>query len=354
MSCNVDKNFDVTTDLDAYYSPAQGFSGENLKKELNSIIREVTDKNGNVRQDHFNLSYKCVWVALAEADADPNDPERVIGLYSRNSFAKLNRHCGNDNSGPDVWNREHVWAKSHGFPKEKSRQHAYTDVHHLFVADKSINANGRNSSDFKSGGNPLHDPGVDKLVGDNKIECGGCSVDKAANTFEPPDVDNVKGQVARVMLYMDTRYEGGDGTDTPDLTLVEKATEIGDPKFGYLSELLKWHCKFPVTDRERRRNDVVQTWQGNRNPFVDRPDFVKGIWGEEYPEIFVDCKSSTTSRPTLPPTPDPSVVTTAPTPVVSESVSPHLLYYIVNHFSNTLMRSLHFFLITNRREQRCG
>jgi hypothetical protein len=53
---------------------------------------------------------------------------------------------------PDFWNREHLWAKSHGFPGES--QHAFTDAHHLRAADKSVNGD-RGNLDFDEGGRPI-------------------------------------------------------------------------------------------------------------------------------------------------------------------------------------------------------
>ena len=111
-------------------------------------------------------------------------------------------------------------------------------------------------------------------------------------SWEPPK--SVKGFIARMMMYMDVRYEGDDigVTGTPDLTLVPKNTSIefsiGSqkdrsrfiPEFGDLRDLLKWHCENKVTDREIRRNNLTQKWQRNRNPFIDRPEYAKEIWSE--------------------------------------------------------------------------
>ena len=314
-TCSSFKNHKIS-DQKEYYSSTTGLSGAELKAELNSIIR-----------GHTKYSYDCVWTAVAEADADPEDPERVIGLYTRRSLAKRDR-IGGCGSNQDGWNREHLWAKSKGFPNKS--QHAYTDIHHLFVADASVNSIGRNNYDFQSGGVLLN-------TIDSSITCETCRVDVRRRTFEPPDVDNVKGQVARSMFYMDTRYEGGDNTRVNDLVLVDEQTGRDDTngRLGYVSELLEWHCKFPVTQRECKRNDIVQKWQSNRNPFIDRPDFVEKIWGEQFPEIFKNCKvdanpclsggGTIESPPTLPTIPEspptlPTIPESPPTlPTIPES-----------------------------------
>jgi serine protease len=196
--CRSRRVFNVT-DLDEYYSSANSLSGEFLKAELNLIIR-----------DHYRYNYKCAWTALAETDADEENSDSVVGIYTRRSITRLDRVCGGNDTG-DAWNREHVWAKSHGFPKQG--QHAYTDIHHLVPADSSVNRD-RSNYDFKLGG----------ISND---ECDGCRVNlKGDNTFEPPDA--VKGQIARIMFYMDTHYEGNDQerTRTPDLTLVDRVCKL--------------------------------------------------------------------------------------------------------------------------------
>ncbi|MGP3427009.1 endonuclease [Escherichia coli] len=55
----------------------------------------------------------------------------------------------------------------------------------------------------------------------------------------------------------------------------------GQPSIGALCTLVAWNDKFAVTAFEKRRNDRVQELQGNRNPFIDHPEFVDGIWGKE-------------------------------------------------------------------------
>lgn len=42
--------------------------------------------------------------------------------------------------------------------------------------------------------------------------------------------------------------------------------------------LLQWHVEDPVDDLERARNNVVFLHQGNRNPFIDHPEWVEGVF----------------------------------------------------------------------------
>jgi hypothetical protein len=80
------------------------------------------------------------------------------------------------------------------------------------------------------------------------------------------------------MFYMAVRYDGSDA-GTLDLELGE-APNAGQAVFGNLATLLQWHLDDPVSAEERRRNDLIyDNYQRNRNPFVDRPEFVAKIFG---------------------------------------------------------------------------
>jgi endonuclease I len=236
-------------DAASYYAPASGLSGSALKSALHGIV-----------EGHVAQTYSCVWDVLKEADVDPANPNNVIDLYSRRSIPKADQDTGGNT--PNAWNREHVWANSHGF--SSSGYHAYTDAHHLFAADKSINAD-RGNDDFAYGGTP-------------NAECPACLEDNDLETWEAPDL--VKGDIARAMFYMAVRYAGG-GVDggTPDLELVDRLTNSGEPYFGDLCDLVAWHQGDPVSAAEQARNAVIYSWQGNRNPFVDHPEYVLHIFG---------------------------------------------------------------------------
>ena len=102
--CKSRKVFPVTTDLNAYYSSAEGKSGDDLKAALNSII-----------SGHQRYSYNCGWTALAELDKG-DAPDTVRGIYVQQDIPRLNRSgCvladGSRNNNPDAWNREHLFPK---------------------------------------------------------------------------------------------------------------------------------------------------------------------------------------------------------------------------------------------------
>lgn len=229
---------------EGYYDRAAVLTGEQLKAALHKIIR-----------DHKEYPYGAVWNILKYTDQDPDNPDNVIFFYT--GWSKSRNHHG---GGQSQWNREHVWAKSHG--EFGTRKGAGTDVHHLRPTDTSVNSR-RSNLDFDVGGNLYIDP-------DGATQCRYDS-----DSFEPRDA--VKGDVARMIFYMAVRYEGGEGE--PDLELNDRVNNGRSPRLGKLSVLLKWHKNDPPDDFERRRNDRIYEKQLNRNPFIDHPEYASIIWG---------------------------------------------------------------------------
>lgn len=226
---------------DTYYQDALGKSGPELKDALHTII-----------SDQQTLSYDQVWDALQVTDEDPADSGSVILLYSGTSREKT-RHGGDQ----DDWNREHVWAKSHG--DFGTTPGPGTDVHHLRPTDVTVNGV-RGNKDFDLGGSPVDEAPESLTDGDS---------------FEPRDA--VKGDVARMIFYMAVRYEGDSGY--PDLELNDQVGNGSQPYMGRLSVLRQWHEQDPPDAFEERRNQAIfDQFQQNRNPFIDHPEWVGSIW----------------------------------------------------------------------------
>ena len=226
-----------------YYDGTTGLEGEELKLELHSIIR-----------NHKRFSYEAVKQFIGNADADPEVAGNIILFYSGRSMSAQGIGTGGDD-----WNREHVWAKSHGFPETADT--AYTDFHHLRPSDASVNMN-RSNKDFND---------VPHTAENEEGEAPDTYTND--NFWEPRDA--VKGDVARMMFYMDVRYE----SSFLDLELVDRISHSGQPELGVLHTLLEWHNLDPVDDAERARNNAVFEQQENRNPFVDHPEWVSAVYG---------------------------------------------------------------------------
>jgi len=244
-------SFHGVTQQTGYYNGADGKSGEELKTALYNIIK-----------GHDTYEYYSSSTVFEESDQDPNNPENVILVYTGRSADN-----GNYGSGGDYINREHVWAKSHGDFGEEPPEGS--DFHNLKPADASVNMD-RSNLDFDNGGS-------------QHSEATGCYFD--GNSWEPRD--EVKGDIARILFYMATRYEGENGEE--DLKLVDEVNTSPSPEHGKLSTLLEWNNQDPPDAFERNRNNVIFRWQDNRNPFIDNPQWANLIWNEaEANPIVID------------------------------------------------------------------
>jgi endonuclease I len=224
-----------------YYANATGKTGAALKSALHTIISSQT-----------KLSYDQVWTALQSTDQDPANANNVILLYSGRSQSKTT-----NGGNPNDWNREHVWPQSHG--AFGTTAGPGTDVHHLRPEDVSVNA-ARGNLDFDNGGTAVS-------------ECSGCTAD--SDSFAPRAA--VRGDVARMIFYMAVRYDGGDGFANLEPNNV--VNNGSAPYVGKLSVLKAWSAADPPDAFEQRRNQVIyDTWQHNRNPFIDHPEWVNSIW----------------------------------------------------------------------------
>lgn len=225
-----DKNFT----LDKYYQNADTSSKDNLTSTLRTIV-----KTG-----HVSTGYGGAQTALYTVDEYPAGGG-VMCLYLGTVVSS--------------WNREHVWPQSK-FEGSSEEGTAKADLVHLHATDSGANS-WRGNLDF---GYAKGNSGTQEYNNSGNYRFNGY--------FEPRDA--VKGDIARSVLYMVIRYQ--------DLTLVDGKTGTNSKSLGSLSTLLKWHVEDPVDDLERRRNDRVYNAQGNRNPFIDHPEYANTIWGTNY------------------------------------------------------------------------
>ena len=174
---------------------------------------------------------------LPTSDASLTDPSKVVCIYSREEVSGTW-------DGGNTWNREHVWPQGNKnnnwswFPDTgNSTRNAGSDLHHLRPETPGVNSSRGNKAFANSTTN---------------------------DTYEP--VDEAKGDVARILLYMFTRYSEADAYP---VTHVASSWEM----------LLEWNKLDPVDAWEMQRNDVGEGTQGNRNPFIDYPELADFIWG---------------------------------------------------------------------------
>ena len=247
-----------------YYQEANGKSSEQLKEALHQIISNHT-------VFPYTSSSTDTWDILQLSDQDPENHDNMILVYTgrsqdkgyRDGSGNYSQYENGNGTQNNSWNREHVWPKSHGFPDEDDN--AYTDVHNLKPSDRSVNSS-RGTKDYDYGGSQ-HSEALD------------CLTD--SDSWEPSNL--VKGDIARVLFYMVVRYDPGydHNNNSFDLELVDYTTPgNNDPILGKLSSLIQWHLDDPVDDFEINRNEVIFGFQQNRNPFIDHPNLVNFLWGE--------------------------------------------------------------------------
>lgn len=253
-----------------YYQEANGLSSEELKEALYQII-------SNHLVFPYTSSATDTWDIIQQSDQDPTEHNNMILVYTgrsqdkgyRDGSGNYSQYENGNGTQSNSWNREHVWPKSHGFPDEDDN--AYTDVHNLKPCDRSVNSS-RGTKDFDFGGNQHN-------------EASDCNTD--SDSWEPPDY--VKGDIARILFYMVIRYDPGfdHNNNTFDLELVDYTTpNNNDPILGKLSSLIQWHNDDPVDDFETNRNEIIFGFQENRNPFIDHPNLVNYLWGDNYGVVW--------------------------------------------------------------------
>ncbi len=275
--------FSVASSTGGYYSKVNTSSASQLRCSLHATIRghSVYPYSGGTTN---------AWTILEIADEDPANPGRIVDAYRNRSFAKGTERAG---TGTGItYNREHTWPNSLGFGSSTGNlglpYAPYTDTHMLYLTDTGYNAD--------RGNKPYANCTLSSNCGERVTEYnqgvgGGSGVYPGnSNWFKGPEGNagsfevwgKRKGDMARAILYMAMRYEGGmhpsTGQSEPDLELTDNrslivATSASPAYMGLLSTLLAWHQADPPTAAERERNEVIYAFQGNRNPFIDHPEW---------------------------------------------------------------------------------
>lgn len=255
-------------DASVYYDQVNQLVTANAEaSQIKAKLSEV------ISSDIIRLSYSQVWTAMTATDEDPNNSDNIILLYSGRSIAKTANGSGDASTDGDNWNREHSWPKSRGF--SGTSDEPYTDIHHLRPTDISINS-ARGNLSYDESDRALFES---EITSETDPTLRAAILSQTAQNFKDDDSfeprAEVKGDVARMMLYMDTRYETG-GTYI-DLVLTNELADNGGT-LGKLCTLLQWNMADPVSDFERNRNNAIYQYQGNRNPFIDNPQWVELLY----------------------------------------------------------------------------
>lgn len=306
----------------SYYANIDtSLNGAAFQQELTALISKST-----------SITYAELWTAFKTSDEGmPNTgcgAGTIDDLYSAKCWTLATEQCGNYKTEGDCYNREHTWPKS--LWGGSTTVASYTDLFHLYPADgydnnargnywlgnadkstaKWVTSNGsflgkclnatagaagraqaravtrdfggavaedelsattdraRGSADAAENGEyeGARQGSLRGASSSSSINAVGGDTDLPALCWEPADA--VKGLLARVYFFMSTRY-----ADTWTCCDTDGANGAA-MKPWLLATLLEWHTTFPLSQRELDRNEVVYGIQGNRNPFVDHPDWV--------------------------------------------------------------------------------
>ena len=186
-----------------------------------------------------------------KTDCENADGTTIVTLYTsyKSNFGQYNNGSG--------WNREHVWPKSLGGFNQDG---AGADLHHIRPTENRTNSQRGNKLYGNVNGGTNSTGNMSGLVGGSY-----------SGYFEP--LDNVKGDVARICLYVYVRWG-------KEYSMCSRITNV----FQSIDVLLEWCELDPVDTWEMGRNEVVGKIQGNRNVFIDYPELAWTLFDREVPE----------------------------------------------------------------------
>ncbi|MBL3550316.1 endonuclease [Chryseobacterium sp. KMC2] len=248
-----------------YYNAAAGLTNAPLKSALKQIIT-----TGHAS----NLSYNDLWTAYqtTDRDYDYDNDGTILDIYSEfpigpdnYSYPYGSSQCSGT-SGPEghCYNREHIVPQSlfnQGLPMR-------SDAHFVRATDGKVNG--------ERGDLPFGKVATANYNSQNGSKRGNsASPGFTGVVFEP--IDEFKGDVARMIFYFVTRYE-------TQLSAFGTGNMLGGSAYPglqnwELNQLIIWHTQDPVSSAEIRRNNATYTFQGNRNPYIDHPEYVNMVWG---------------------------------------------------------------------------
>ena len=252
-----------------YYDGTAGLSGSALKTKLSSIISS----------GHQTKSYDALDDEYPNSDKDSyyEKDGTVLDIYSENPtetdpyvYQFGVKKCGNYKIEGDCYNKEHIFPQ--GYFNKASPM--VSDIHHIVPTDGKVNGM-RSNFPFGNVGSSV------SYTSKNGSKLGTSnSVNYSGKVFEP--INEFKGDVARMIFYFATRYEA----KLKDFDANDILTNTSFPgiQSWELEVLKQWHTQDPVSQREIDRNNAAYTYQRNRNPFIDHPEYVDLIWGTTTPD----------------------------------------------------------------------
>ncbi|HMC99812.1 MAG TPA: endonuclease [Ferruginibacter sp.] len=257
-----------------YYDAAAGLTCNNLKTALYNIIKPTVANP--------TPTYTGIWSAAYITDDHLNDAGTKTILWDQYSdnptgaepyeytFGTPYQDKGSSGTSEGQrYNREHT------FPQAwfgGSIEPMFSDMFIVYPSDKKVNSLRAN---FPYG--KVTSPTTTTLNG-TKIGPNASSPSYTSTVIEP--IDAYKGDLARTILYVATAYEGSVAGWQGNSNANDVLDGSTYPAFDswYLTLLYGWHVQDPVSTKETDRNNDVYMIQGNRNPYIDHPEYVALVW----------------------------------------------------------------------------
>ncbi len=233
-----------------YNNLNENLEGSAFRSELAELITSTHNTNAN--------NYDALKSQFNETDIDPTTGKLLMFYtgtevpeydYTKNGF---------------IVNREHVWPKHAGkaFPEKTGPG---CDLQHLRPTAEDLNSTrSSNSFDEVSSSN---------VVAEFKLTNYGKTADElcysSGGFFYP--AKGYRGATARILMYVQVRWG-----NQYNLKFVDSSGSTST--IGKISTLLKWHLEEPPTASEIYRNQKAYEIQGNRNPFIDHPEWATKIY----------------------------------------------------------------------------
>ncbi|MFA6030171.1 MAG: RNB domain-containing ribonuclease [Elusimicrobiota bacterium] len=229
----------------AYLGGLEGLSGKELAWALGDVVSARQRSRGKYKTPPY--LYRTADSVMQRGQRGLVDP--YSGVFVPGTGREGKQYLGeiDGNGVVTEMSLEHVWPQSF-FEHDEPM---VSDLHHLMAVFRAPN--------HLRGRMPFGEA-KDSSLYENKAGARSDGV-----VFEPPDFS--KGRIARALLYFFVRYCDED-------IFRDHARGFWAP---HVETYLRWNREHPPTDFERRRNDVVEGFQGNRNPFVDDPTLADRI-----------------------------------------------------------------------------
>ncbi len=282
ISCNNDTS---GGSIDDY-----GIDSEVFGPELMQILhKRMLDTH------HTYVTYGSVNTYIKGSGKQTNLP-----LDSYPDSNKINLfYTGKEVSTTTSWTREHVWAaaNSSGMWTHNSGDGIYyvdnsnykgggSDLYHIRPCGSYINTVRGNGKFMEFADDAVLDRDYYEIT-----ESGGKYItkmdknDEYATKVEP--ADEYKGDVARILMYVYIHYSAIGDNSSYSSTVQSylgslNLSKVFNSSYSYeqMTQLMvKWNNLDPVDDMERQRNQAVELIQGNRNPFVDHPEYMARCFG---------------------------------------------------------------------------